>query len=288
VAEPFIEEGDAAETVRRVAASVGAQMVVVGGGETETVVRWLLGNTAERIVRGSRQPVWIARGTMPGPGRRIVCPIDLSPQSRSGFLVALRMARLFDAPLRLVTVIPPERHTVYGAEELDRGADRLEEEARRAMRDMVAAHDTAGVQVEMVVLAGRPVSQVLDGSHDAHLLVIGSSGFDMLLPGTFGGTAEKILRGSWASVVAVRDSDPDRAQRESRIRHVAALKREAQEAMQADNPGRAELLLRSALDDADGNPALHEALAESLKAQGRDAEAADHRHVAAEIRRSIG
>lgn len=71
------------ELVMRVAHEVGAQLIVTGGGGPMTVRRWVIGSVAEKIVRHAHVPVWVARGALPIRGQ-ILCPVDLSPQSRVG------------------------------------------------------------------------------------------------------------------------------------------------------------------------------------------------------------
>jgi nucleotide-binding universal stress UspA family protein len=288
VAEPVITDDSAAELIVRTARLTRAQMVVMGGGQPETVARWLIGSTADRVTRTSPSPVFVARGTMPKNGGRIVCPVDGSPASGLGFTLALRLARLFRAPLRVVTVVHPDHPLVFGAKVLEAGADRLEAVARAEVEQMVAGHDTHGVDVEVDVLSGRPADQVLDDVHDAHLLVVGSRGFEMLLPGTVGGVTEKMVRGAWCSVVTVRDRDPDAVARERHITHVAELKTRAGRAVGDERYDDAEWLLREAIDEAPANAALHEALADVLDATGQTNDAEQRRKLAGFIRRSLG
>jgi len=288
VIEPVLEQGDPAELVLRTASLAGAQLIVAGGGEPATVRRWLAGNVAERIVRHARQPVFVARGTLPGGEQGIVCPVDLSPQSTLGYQLALRMARLFDAPLKVVTVIPSDGVLFFGGEELEHTADRIEEKVQEEVDRLVAGHDDTGVKLEIEVLAGRPVSRILEVANDAHLVVLGSSSFDHLLPSTFGGTTEKIFRGAWASVVTIRDADPDRAEREAHLTHVAALRREAEKMLEAGRFHSGVNLARAAVDEAPGNAALHELLARGYDAVGDATLANDQREVAKMIRESLG
>lgn len=288
VTEPVVEAEEPGWLVTRRAARLGAQMIVTGGGEVRTVRQWMVGSVAERVVRSARQPVWMSRGTEPAPGRPILCPVDLSAQSRLGFAAALRMARAFDAPLRVLTVVPQGHPIVFDAETLTDELDRLDEERAEALRLLLSGHDLDGVEVRVEVVAGRPVAQILAASHEAHLIVVGGSSFDRLRPGTFGGLTERVVRGAWCSVLTVHDWDPDREERERRLRHVAELKIQAQSLLADGRPVLAERFLRAAIADAPLNAALFDLLEESLTAQKKP-DAADEARAAAEsIRDSIG
>lgn len=288
VVEPVIAREEPAALVVRTASMTGAQLIVVGGGEPETVKRWLLGSVAERVVHSARSPVFVARGTLPGSERPVVCPVDLSPQSHLGFTLALRMARLFDAPLRVVTVIPPDRPLWFGGAELDHSADRIAAKTREEMDTMIAAHDTAGVDLAVEVMGGRPVAQILDAASDAHLVVIGSGGFDYLLPGTFGSTTEKVLRGAWSSVLAVRDADPDKDARERHLRHVASLRRDAEARVESGDFEGAVVRARAALNEAPGHAGLYDLLGRALAGAGRSDDAATMKKLAQMVRDSLG
>jgi len=288
VIEPVIEPWDPAELVLRAASTTGAQMIVVGGGQAQTIKQWLVGSVTERIVRHSRRPVFVARGTFPGPDRPIVCPVDLSPQSHLAFQLGLRMARLFRAPYRVVTVIPAGGALFYGEERLDHAADRVEDRVRETLAQLVAGHDDSGVQLELNVVGGRPVSGILDASRDAHLVVLGSSSFDHLLPATFGGVAEKVFRAAGASVITVRDVDPLVEAREAFVSHVASLRGDAERLLEQGDVRAAIERGRDAVQAAPGNAALHELLARSYEAAGDDVLAQTYHDNAKAIRSSLG
>ncbi len=288
VIEPVVEPWEPAELVLRAASTSGAQMLVVGGGQPQTIRQWFAGSVAERIVRHSRRPVFVARGTFPADDQPIVCPVDLSPQSHMAFQVGLRMARLFHAPYRVVTVIPTDGALYYGGQRLDRAADRIEDRVREALQNLVAGHDDTGVNVQLEVLGGRPVSRILEATHDAHLVVLGSGSFDRLLPATFGGVAEKVFRGAWASVVTVRDVDPLVEAREALISHVATLRLEAEAQLERGNFAAAVERARDAVEGAPGNAALHELLSRAYAGMGDTALAEEHDAAAKAIRTSLG
>jgi nucleotide-binding universal stress UspA family protein len=288
VLEPIVRRGRPAEVAVETIGPTGAQMVVTGGGGPATVRRWVLGSTAERIVRTSPVPVFLARGVPPRETQPILCPIDLSPQSRVGLAAAARMARLFGAPLLTLTVIPEEDHGYKSVAELEHELAREEETAREQVATFLAGTDLSGVEVESRVVVGPATERILEASEDAWLLVLASRSFEELLPGALGRVTERALRFSRCSALAVRDADPSRDERERAIQRLADLKRRADAHLRDGEPEKALPLLQIAVAGSPANATLQEALAEALEAVGRADEAAGRRHLASVIRGSFG
>jgi nucleotide-binding universal stress UspA family protein len=288
VLEPIVRQGRPADVAVETAGEAGAQMIVTGGGGPATVRRWVLGSTAERIVRASPVPVYVARGVPPQSNAPILCPIDLSPQSRVGLSAAMRMARLFDAPLVTLTVIPEEQHGWMSASDLEHELAREESTARDQVAKFLAATDFEGLEVETRVVVGSPAERIVEASEEAWLLVIASRGFVELIPGTLGGVTERALRFSRCSALTVRDADPGRDEREKTVRRLADLKTRAEKHLRNGEPEKALPLLQIAVAGSPANAALQDALAEALEAVGREDEAAGRRHLAKVIRSSFG
>lgn len=288
ILEPLVRRGRPHEVAVEAAATTGAQMLVTGGGGPATVRRWVLGSVAERIVRTSPVPVYVARGVPPHSGAPVLCPIDLSPQSRVGLHAALRMARLFEAPLVTLTVIPGEERGWMSASDLEHELAREEDVAREQVSRFLSTTDFGGVDVEHRVVVGRPAARIVEAADDAWLLVVGSRGFAELVPGALGGVTEKALRFSRCSALTVRDSDPARDEREGAIRRLADLKLRAERHLKHGEPEKALPLLQIAVAGAPANATLQETLAETLEALGRGEEAEGRRHLAKVIRSSFG
>lgn len=284
VAEPIVRESEPAGLVVDVADEVRAQLVVVGEGTGPTVAKWLLGTVAERVVRTARVPVLIARGTMPGPRKPIVCPMDLSPHSRLGLEAALRMARRFEAPVRVVTVLPS-----VGTQNVDAlaiEAAGLEAATRSELAKITTEHDTTGVTLEVRVLAGDPAEVILDEARSAALVVLASRAFDWLVPVSLGNVTSRVLRRTRASVLAVRDLDEAPEQRERRIVRVTTLRADAAKAAAGHDLDTAERLLRMAAALQPGMAVIEEELADVLEQAGRKDEAERYRALAAILRRA--
>jgi nucleotide-binding universal stress UspA family protein len=281
---PSIAEANATPWLLQTADRAHAQMIVVGGGHGPTVGGWLLGTVADRVVRAARCPVLVARGAMPGPDRPILCPVDLTPHSHLGLEEALRFARHFEAPLRVLTVLPRVTRGTPTVAQLDEEAARLERATREELAVLLRAHDTRDVAVEVRVVAGDPASEILDAASRAYLVVLASRSFDMLVPASLGDVASRVLREARCGVLAVRDLDPDVESRTKMIAHVVSLRDESRRAIGEGDLSRAERALRVAQTILPGHAALHDDLAAVLDRAGRAEEAERHRAAARVLR----
>lgn len=283
IADPVLERQRPDLLVVEEAQRSNAQLIVTGGGGPVTVRRWVVGSVAESIVRQAFVPVWIARGVVPTKGT-VLCPVDLSPQSRVGLTAAIRMARVFDARLRVISVIEEERRSYIDAEELAERLGSDEQEAREQVETFLEAHDLAGLDVDVEITIGQPADRIVEASQDATLLVIASRGFDLLRPGTIGTVTERALRFSRCSALAVRDADSSRERRERSIQRIAQLHHRAKELLAQGKAQEALPLLQMAAGRAPANAAVQDSLALALDAVGRDVEAQARRQLAAMIR----
>src|SRR5690606_32684376 len=108
-------DGRAWEAVVEDASRVDARMVVVGphgqSGPAEVLrasaLEWLLGITADRVVRHAPCPVLVAphTGEMPQlAGGKWVVALDFEPPSRGALILALRLAKAVGASITAVHV----------------------------------------------------------------------------------------------------------------------------------------------------------------------------------------
>lgn len=138
------------------------------------------------------------------PFERILIPVDFSPCSDAALRMALTLARTYQATVEVLHVIDTQvlealnRAGLAPQTEAAAQVKRLRHQARVNLRRMLAAADTAGVDVRRIVAEGIPYVEI--GKHaregQAGLVVMGSYGgtvgsVDKLF---FGSTAEKVVR----------------------------------------------------------------------------------------------
>jgi len=282
VEDAVVAESSSAAFILDVAIRSHASMIVVGGGHGPTLGGWVLGTVADRVARSARCPVFVARGALPGPERAILCPVDLTPHASVGLEAALRMARLWEAPLRVLTVLPRAHATSLAA--LGEEADRLERATHEELSGLLRAHDVRGVQLEVRVVGGDAAEEITLAAQTAGLVVLASRGFDMLVPASFGDVASRVLRNARCSVLAIRDLDPDVGARERVLSHVVKLRDEARRALENGELARAERALIVASSLSPGHAVIEDDLAVVCDRAGRAGDAARHRDAARILR----
>jgi nucleotide-binding universal stress UspA family protein len=266
-----------AELTIATAQRVGAQLIVTGGGQRATISRWLVGSVAEAIAYRAVVPVWVVRGAL-APAQPILCPSDFSPASQAGLGIAVRMARLYSAPLRLFTVLSDEETAPDAA---------AIEAARQRLQAPLAHHAVEGLHVDVQVLVGDPAVRIVEAAADAGMLVIGSPGFDPLAQAWLGPVTRRALRHSACSVLAVRQVHDDLQRGVGRVAELAQACRATWELIADNRAAEALPVIEAAAQRAPFNAAIQEAYATVLERMGRDVEARARHELATLIRENI-
>jgi nucleotide-binding universal stress UspA family protein len=277
VQDVVVAVGRPAEESIALASRLAAQMIVTGGGRPATIRRWVVGSVAEAIVRGSTIPVWVARGKPPS-GRPLLCPVDLSAESKIGLDAAVRMARLFELPLSIITVV---------SEESQRDREEDEAAARKQVEALLATYDVAGLDVSVDVTTGDPAERIVDAADEAGLLVVASRGYDPLVREWLGPVTTRALRHSLCSALTIRHVGEGHDERMRAITRLADLYRQAMDLL-ADGQGEEALpMLEGLAEQAPTNAAVQEAFAIALERVGRSVEATSRHELATLIRERI-
>lgn len=271
-----VEVGAPAELAINTALRLGAQLIITGGGRPATIRRWLVGSAVEAIVHRAVVPVWVVRGDRAGR-RPVLCPINLNSPSELGLASAVRMARLFDVPLRVLTVLsdhsPGDRPSV--------------EEARRDLVEMLAEHAGNGLDVTVDVVTGSPAERIVDAADDAGMLVIGSRGFNPLVPASLNPVTARALRHSQCSILAVREVHVDLEANEAEIARLADACRETWQLIEDGRAAEALPFIGPAAQRAPFNATIQEAYAIVLEKVGQEVEARARHELARMIRARI-
>ena len=212
-AEAELLEGRPWEQIVEYATRSQASMVVVGphgekgpasftrGGFTE----WLLGTTADRVVRHAPCPVMVGPrdNSVGGPiGHSAwVVAIDFSEPSRVVLRTADELAHACEASLVLL-------HVEAGFDQRHDGEPmRFAEEAHARQDELAAlATDVLGRPAEVRLAFGDPATVVAEAAEqlDARLVVMGTRGLTGLKHLLLGSTAERTLRRAHVPVLCIK------------------------------------------------------------------------------------
>jgi nucleotide-binding universal stress UspA family protein len=271
-----VEVGAPAELAINTALRIGAQLIITGRGRPATIRRWLVGSAVEAIVHRAVVPVWVVRGER-AVRRPVLCPINLNSPSKLGLASAVRMARLFEVPLRVMTVLSDNSS----------GEGPSVEEARRELEEMLAEHAVNGLDVAVEVVTGSPAERIVDAADDAGMLVIGSRGFNPLVPESRYQVTTRALRHSQCSILAVREVHVDLEASEAEIARLADACRVTWQLIEDNRAVEALPIIEPAAQRAPLNATIQEAYAIVLEKVGREVEALSRHELSQMIRARI-
>jgi nucleotide-binding universal stress UspA family protein len=271
-----VEVGAPADLVIQTALREGAQLILTGGGRPATIRRWLVGSTVEAIVYRAVVPVLVVRGEgavkLP-----VLCPIHLSSPSKLGLAAAVRMARVFGVPLRVMTVladgVPGEGPSV--------------QEARHELQAMLAEQAVEGIEVTVDVVTGSPAERIVDAADEAAMVVIGSRGFNPVVPKSLNPVTARALRHSKCSILSVREVHVDLEENEAEIARLANACRATWKLIEDNRAVEALPLIEPAALRAPFNATIQEAYSIVLMKVGRQVEGRSRHELAKLIRAQI-
>jgi universal stress protein E len=199
-----VRSGLAAPLIIDVAAELGADLVVVGAHPRPAVARFLVGSTAERIIRLAHVPVLAAPEKRRDPFARILVAVDLSRQSRHVLQIAAAFAQADRAELRALYV--QDRLTPMLTETALFDEREQRQHARNQFDEILSGLSLPSeLTVSREFREGHAGHEVLHAAQDwkADLVVLGSHGFGFFNRLLLGSTSTYMLRHGDCAVLVV-------------------------------------------------------------------------------------
>jgi nucleotide-binding universal stress UspA family protein len=215
-----VATGSTAKTIVEYAASIGADLIVMGTHGRGGVTHLLLGSVAERVVRTAPCPVLTIRHEPAGPIHRILVPTDFSETSDEALRYAVALAAHVGAGVQLLHVLDdPFVAEGLAAEAYIVEAPTLRTGMLRAAQDRLAQRTATAdpaVRIESEVLFGQGAKTIAEyaGERGADLIVMGTHGRTGVAHLLLGSVAERLVRIAPCPVLTVRQTPQARAQRE--------------------------------------------------------------------------
>ena len=216
----FVDTGSPADQILDRAASLPADLIVMGTHGSRGFERLMLGSVTERVLRRAGCPVLTvpprAHATSRLPFRRLLCAVDFSEASVAAAHVAASLATEFSAPLTLLHVLewpwrePPAPDFAHlpgphGAA-LAEWRRYRETMASTELGALVPAAATGMTPPTTRLRHGKPYEQILEvaAEEDSDLLVVGVHGRNPVDLSLFGSTANQIVRRATCPVLTLR------------------------------------------------------------------------------------
>lgn len=197
--------GDAATTIRDVAASTDSGLVVTGVACSEFFGRCLLGSTVERLARSLPLPLLVVRNRVRGAYRRIVVATDFSDSSRHALLAA---ARLFPGQELLLYHAQHQQSPLAGVSDDTSHAHILQSTVQGECADFLAARELpANLTVRVVIEPGKLETALTKyvRSHEVDLVVMGTHGRSGVMSILLGSSAAELLDWLPCDALVVRE-----------------------------------------------------------------------------------
>jgi nucleotide-binding universal stress UspA family protein len=204
-----------ARAIAEYASGVDASWVVLTTHGAGGLSRWLTGSVADGLARVATTPLlllrpWDTTGNLAKGERRfrrILVPLDGSEESEAALAPATELARMFEAPVSLVRVVPPRATSgaLHGVR-LIAGTAGMEAEAGLYLEDKVEDLRLLGVGAEAGPVAhtnpadGILTAAVERGADAIVLSTHGRGGFERLV---LGSVASEVLREARVPLVLV-------------------------------------------------------------------------------------
>ncbi len=210
--DPLVLEGGVIDSIVEQAASLEADLIVMGTHGRSGFERLLLGSVTERVLRKAPCPVLTVprRVTSAAPGfKRILCPIDFSQPSTHALTYALSLAQEADARLTVVHVVELQLEPDTYQYRLLNVPEYRAQMVRAASEQMANALPD-GVEsycaIEQTVITGKAYREILRLADEQHadLIVMGVHGRSVMDLLVFGSTTQHVVRQAPCPVLSIR------------------------------------------------------------------------------------
>lgn len=203
-----LAHGVALDAISALADELQSDLLVMGARGTHFVRELLLGSTTERVLRKTRRPVLAVKQRPQGAYRRVLVPVDFSPDAATAVQTAHRW--LPDAEIILLHAFEVDiegtlRFASIAEEQIHEYRARAREQALHAMAGFVEPLSIPFTQLTRLVVHGAPTLRILEHeqSLDADLIALGKHGQSTLEELLLGSVTKHVLAYSGSDVLVV-------------------------------------------------------------------------------------
>jgi len=191
-----------------VRASAASDLIVVGVRGASPLRDLAIGTTAERLVRKSRRPVLVVKSRPRDEYRRVLVPVDFSPDSRTALKQVAAIAPAAGLTLLHAYELPFEGQLKLGgasSADIERYRRQARDLAIARMGDMTRTLGLASRESGRICARAYPPKLIQDSAADlrADLIAIGKHGGSMLEDLLLGSVTQHVLSESDCDVLVV-------------------------------------------------------------------------------------
>ena len=209
-AEIRIVQGAPAATIDAVARDIDADLIIVGVARDETLGRYFLGSTVERLARQTPVPLLVVKNRL-RPYGEILVATDFSPPSQHALTAAaqffphapLTLLHAWEVPFRGFLDSPNFRREWSAMEK--EGCDKFVAQSR------LSQDQHRNLQVLLEHGSTETIIRTYMRAKGVDLIVVGTHGRSGLFDVRLGGTAKRILEAAPGDVLLIREPRSVRA-----------------------------------------------------------------------------
>lgn len=138
----------------------------------------------------------------------ILVPVDGSKNAEAAVKEAIKIAKMINATLHIVSVVADQHYTQFGVtlgQDVMDSIQKKTETTLSAMKQLVEQNGVNGVTHYVIGTAKSEIAYHLPEEYDADLIVIGKSGVNKIISRALGSTAEYVVRNAKVNVLVVND-----------------------------------------------------------------------------------
>jgi nucleotide-binding universal stress UspA family protein len=208
----IVRWGDPAGEILATAQEGHADLIAMATHGRGGLGRWMIGSVADRVVRTATIPVLVvparAAAAARQPGfRRLLVPLDGSALAEEALPHALLIARMFNATVELLSVVPRSDLTAYPESWFpDLEYEALKAQRQRYLDDLGARLQQRGLRIETALEAGDVPETIvrIAQSRAADLIVMATHGRGGIMRWVLGSVAAKLLAAAPVPLLLVR------------------------------------------------------------------------------------
>lgn len=209
-AESVVLKGNPAEEILDFAKEQDVDIIVVGSLGKTAIKRVMIGSVSEKVVSHAKVPVLVVREWKEEKiHKKILIATDGSKAAENAADYGIEIAAWNGAKVYGVYVIEMTSFNSILMDEVwtKNMCDYFEKIGRKATYDIEENAKAAGIEVESILLKGRPAKEILDFAEKqkVDMIVIGSIGKSGTQSFLLGSVSGKVLRHSKIPVLVVRE-----------------------------------------------------------------------------------
>ena len=214
-----VARGSAADAIIEHAATGKGTLIAMATHGRSGLSRWMLGSVAEKVLRGSHNPLFLVRahegGATDGAAviKSIVVPLDGSELAESVLPTAMEVAKTLDLEVVLCRAYELAASVYRGSEDYlpnyDEMLAQVKAEAESYLAEKAAALKAAGLsRVSSVALAGSGAEEIIRyaQTHRDALVVMCTHGRSGISRWVLGSVTERVVRHSDVPVLVLHGS----------------------------------------------------------------------------------